>query len=241
MTMPILDVVLPCYNPLPDWSERVVRAFHAIQAALPTVELHLYIVNDGSQKNVDENHIHYLEQHIPNFKLITYDINRGKGYALRQGIATTQHNYCIYTDIDFPYTQASFLAIYHELIENQADIAVGKRETTYYENVPRIRVWISKILKWFIKNLLHLPITDTQCGLKGFNSKGKAIFLSTSIDRYLFDLEFVFLAAKTKGMILTPVTVELKPDIVFSTMSFKILWQEGWSFLKIFFRSWFYL
>ena len=234
-----LDIVLPCYNPLADWSERVVTAFKDIEKALPNVALYLYVVNDGSLKNVEGKHIEFLKQAIPNFRFVTYETNQGKGYALRKGIAETQNNWCIYTDIDFPYTEASFLAIYKALTKNQADIVVGKRETSYYKNVPLLRIWISKSLKWFIKNLLRLPITDTQCGLKGFNKKGKAIFLKTEINRYLFDLEFVFLAARVKTITLKPVIVQLKPGIVFSTMSFKILSQEGWSFLKIFVKSWF--
>ena len=121
--------------------------------------------------------------------------------------------------------------------KRQHDVAAGRRASTYYEKVPTVRVWISKCLKWMIKNLLRIPITDTQCGLKGFNQKGKAIFLSTEIDRYLFDLEFIFLTAQQKDIQLTPVDVTLKPNIIFSTMNFKILWQEGRSFLKILLKS----
>lgn len=234
-----LDIVLPCYNPLSDWAERIVRNMEAIQKALPDVVLHLYVVNDGSTQNIDAAQVQYLTQQLSNFQYITYPQNSGKGYALRQGIKETKHDLCIYTDIDFPYTLESFIRVYQTLVKDQHDVAVGRRASTYYEKVPTIRVWISKCLKWMIKNLLRIPITDTQCGLKGFNQSGKAIFLNTEIDRYLFDLEFIFLAAQQKGIRLTPVDVTLKPNIVFSTMNFKILWQEGRSFLRILLKSYF--
>lgn len=232
-----LDIVLPCYNPLPDWAERIVQSMAAIQAQLPHVELFLYIVNDGSTQNIEQAQIGFLKSKIPNFQYITYTQNRGKGYALRQGVAQTQHELCIYTDIDFPYTIESFIAMFNALKQKENDVVAGRRATDYYKNVPTTRVWISKFLKWLIKYLLNIPLTDTQCGLKGFNNKGKAIFASTEIDRYLFDLEFIFLSAQQKDLQLTPVDVTLKPNIVFSTMNFKVLWQEGRSFMKILFKS----
>ena len=132
----------------------------------------------------------------------------------------------------------SFLAVY-ESLKNGSDVAIGVRDENYYDNVPKVRILISKTLKWLIRNFLRLPVSDTQCGLKGFNQNGKAIFLKTTIDRYLFDLEFVFITAKVKTLSLIPVIVELRPGIIFSNMNFKILAQEGRSFFKIFVKSFF--
>jgi glycosyltransferase involved in cell wall biosynthesis len=233
----MLDVVLPCYNPLPDWEKRIVDTVQTLEKRLKGVEVFLYIVNDGSSQNINPEAVAYIQQHVSNFKFIEYTKNQGKGYALRQGVAAAKNDICIYTDIDFPYEIESFLAIFETL--KNADIAIGVRETKYYEYVPKVRVWISKTLKWLIRNFLRLPVSDTQCGLKGFNQNGKKVFLETTIDRYLFDLEFVFLAAKQKVLSLKPVVVDLRPGIVFSNMNFKILIQEGRSFMKIFIRSWF--
>lgn len=142
----------------------------------------------------------------------------------------------IYTDIDFPYTHESFLKIYNALKNENADVAIGIRGEGYYHYLPKARVRISKLFRWFIKKFLHIPTDDTQCGLKGFNQKGKEIFLQTTINRYLFDLEFIFLSARKKLSIKT-VEVELRPDIVLSKMNWKILTQEFGNFLKIFVRS----
>ncbi len=233
-----LDIVLPCYNPLPAWEKRIVDTIQLLEKRLKGVEVFLYMVNDGSSKNIDRQAVAYLNNHVANFQFIEYSINRGKGYALRQGVAATKNDLCIYTDIDFPYELESLVAVF-EALKSGVSVAIGVRESRYYEYVPRVRIWISKTLKWLIRNFLRLPVTDTQCGLKGFNKEGKAIFLSTTIDRYLFDLEFVFLTAKQKNLQLKPITVELRPGIVFSNMNFKILSQEGKSFLKIFLKSWF--
>jgi glycosyltransferase involved in cell wall biosynthesis len=234
----MLDIVLPCYNPLPDWEKRIVDTVQALEKRLNGVEVFLFIVNDGSSKSIAPEAFAYIQKNISNFYFLEYKKNRGKGYALRQGVAATKNDICIYTDIDFPYEIESFLTIF-ETLKKGVDIAIGVRETNYYQHVPKIRVWISKTLKWLIRNFLRLPVSDTQCGLKGFNRKGKKIFLETTIDRYLFDLEFVFLAAKQKTLNLKPVVVNLRSGIIFSNMNFKILAQEGRSFMKIFIRSWF--
>lgn len=231
-----LDIVLPCYNPLPDWEKRIIKAMNTLKIALPQVELYLYIVNDGSSQNIKSSSIEALKKEIKHFKFIEYQQNRGKGFALRKGVIATKNDLCIYTDIDFPYEMESFIRIYEDLRKG-SDVSIGVRSEVYYESVPKVRILISKTLKFFVRNMLSLPVADTQCGLKGFNKKGKALFLQTTIDRYLFDLEFVFNTAKQKTLNLEPVTVELRPGIIFTNMNFKILFQEGKSFLKIFFQS----
>ena len=232
-----LDIVLPCYNPIEGWATNILNSVTQIQELLPETELFIYLVNDGSTKVISAEKIQFLQEKLTNFTYLPYSENRGKGYALRFGVAETKNEYCIYTDIDFPYTEESLAAIYHALVQEKQDIAVGIRDENYYSNVPATRAKISKTLRFFTKKLLHLPVSDTQAGLKGFNSKGKKVFLQTHIDRYLFDLEFLFAAAKDAKLRIKPVKVALKPGIVFSKMNSKILVTEGYSFVKLFLSS----
>lgn len=78
-----------------------------------------------------------------------------------------------------------------------------------------------------------MKVTDTQCGLKAFNSKGREQFLKTKINRYLFDFEFIYRCGKNKSMRITPVPVELKPNVEFSKMKIKILLQETFNLFKV--------
>ena len=226
-----LDLVLPCFNPIDNWENNVLKSVARIQTLLPDTKLALYLVNDGSSKVISPDKIEKLQQVIPDFHYIQYHENQGKGYALRKGISETKNDFCIYTDIDFPYTEESFAAIFKAL-QNGADIAVGVRDENYYETVPKARVRISKTLRFFARKLLSLPVDDTQAGLKGFNRKGREIFLQTQINRYLFDLEFIRKAARQKTVSIQPVKVQLKPNIVFSVMNPKILLTESWNLLR---------
>ena len=81
-------------------------------------------------------------------------------------------------------------------------------------------------------NLLRLQVTDSQCGLKGFDNAGKSIFLETKIERFLFDLEFLLLAKNR--VTVTPVPVVLREGVVFSKVGWKILATEGRNFIRLF-------
>ncbi len=230
-----ISIILPCYNPTTDFAGIVKDSFLKIKNSV-NKDIELIIVDDGSFKNFNEEAIRGFFAELSEVKIISYAANKGKGYALREGTKAANGELIIYTDIDFPYTHQSFLKIYSALANDKVDVAMGVRNREYYEHIPKTRVRISKLLRFFIKKFLRIPSDDTQCGLKGFNQTGKEVFLQTTINRYLFDLEFIFLAARKKAVIKT-VEVELRSGIQLSSMRWKILLQESGNFLKIFAQS----
>src|SRR5690606_35029923 len=154
-------------------------------------------------------------------------------YAVRYGVMKAESEFIIYTDIDFPYTVDSFVQIWARLQQNY-DIVAGVKDEAYYKNVPKIRVSISVFLRKVIGFFFSMPITDTQCGLKGFNERGKAVFVKTTINRYLADLEFVYKAFRSKEKLkIAAQPVSLREGVIFRRMNWKILMGEGWNFLRI--------
>jgi glycosyltransferase involved in cell wall biosynthesis len=225
-----LSIVVPCYNPALNWLERIKHEKSFFDSL--NLNYHLIIVNDGSTQNILPETVSQIKN-LPNCTFISYENNKGKGFALRQGVKAAKGDFVIYTDIDFPYTHESFHSILNTLLAG-ADVVIGVRPAAYYESVPASRKFISKILRFFIRKLLAIPTDDTQCGLKGFNSKGKEVFLQTSINRYLFDMEFIKLSAKQK-LTIKLCEVHLKPNLEMPAMPLKILLQESLNFLRIMF------
>lgn len=223
-------IVLPCYNPQPQWVERITGEYTRITAMLG-VQVAMIVVNDGST-NVTENDIATLRDAIPAFQYVSYNINRGKGYALRQGVAVADTEIVIYTDIDFPYTTESVAAIYRTLNKDDFDVAAGIKNEQYYMQVPPARRYISKLLRGMIGVFFKVPVTDTQCGLKGFKKHVKQEFLDIDIDRYLFDLDFIKRVHKKRYKIKA-VPVQLNEHVVFRRMSYKLLLPELINFIKI--------
>ena len=237
--MPIrhtLYIIVPFYNPDPGWEILICDRFDELVKALPEVDIKFALVNDGSTSGYNEKIADTLKSSIPALTLTGYANNKGKGYAIRYGLKDARADYFIYTDVDFPYTLESMLSVYNDLLNN-ADIVAGIRQTDYYEKLPAKRVFISKLVKYLIKHLLHTEITDTQCGLKGFNNRGRQVFLQTTLNGFLFDMEFIKLASANKNLILKPRIVCPKHDISFSHMNYKILIRETFNFIRlIFFR-----
>ncbi|QJX47333.1 glycosyltransferase [Hymenobacter taeanensis] len=227
------DLVLPCYNPPEGWAANLIACLQELQQRLPEADFTVYVVNDGSSKPPTEADIALLRSALPQFHYLSYNENRGKGYALRYGVQQAHNPYCLFTDIDFPYQEDSVAAVFRKLADQHYDIAVGARDDAYYAEVPAIRTGISRTLRFCTRYLLRLPVSDTQCGIKGFNAKGKVLFLQTQVDRYLFDLEFLFRSARIPQLRVAAVPVQLKPGIIFSRMNPRVLATEGFNLLKI--------
>lgn len=231
-----LQVIVPCYNPPEGWEAALASKFLDFQKFIdqPGARAGLIVVNDGSQRNTSDANFEALRRLVPEAQIVSYAENRGKGYALRQGVAASDADFCLVTDADFPYTLDSMQRVV-DTLRDKGGIAAGNRDQGYYDRVPPFRRRLSKSLRWLLRNVLRQPIDDSQCGLKGFDASGKAVFLETTIDRFLFDLEFLMLA---NGRVpVTPVPVELRPGITFSKMGSKILLTEGGNFMKLFFKN----
>jgi glycosyltransferase involved in cell wall biosynthesis len=228
-----LDIILPCYNPIPGWAENIVTCHKKLCELAPGCVFRLIIVNDGSFRNVEEQDVAHLRASIPHFEWVSYAENRGKGFAIRQGAALAHSAYVIFTDIDFPYLEEDLLLMFEELKSKQSDLVLGIRLGNYYEKAPLYRVFISKVLKVLIRFLLQTKVNDSQGGLKGFSRKGMAILQATTIDRYLFDLELLKKASHESGLKISSVPVTLKPHVVFAPIGLNILRREFVNFLKI--------
>lgn len=231
---PDISIILPCYNPPPNWEKVVLESYNKISTSLIDIALELIIINDGTNPNLIQQGIELLKNKIESFTFAEHIDNKGKGSAIRTGVNLAKGDFIIYTDIDFPYTVQSILDLYTTSLSN-CDIVLGHRDTSYYSHTPWTRKIISKSLRFSLKTLLRLPTDDSQCGLKGFNQKGKEVFLETTIERFLFDLEFIKLASKA-GLSIQNCEVQLKEGVVFSKVDIKILLREGVNFIKIFFR-----
>ena len=126
--------------------------------------------------------------------------------------------------------------VYRALIAD-ADVVLGHRGEDYYNRVPPARRAISKTFRWVLRHVMRFPISDTQCGLKGFGDRGRALFLDTSIDRFLFDMEFVMLVSRNKDLRVALVDARLNDGVRFSRMNYRILLREAVNFLKVVLRD----
>lgn len=231
-----VSLVLPCYNPAEGWEQNILSNYNTLLGHF-NIPIELIVVFDGDTPRVTDAHINFLKTHIPDIRIVKYTENRGKGYAIRQGVAASSGDLIIYTDIDFPYSIDSMQNIFTALRDNKCDVAVGVKNKDYYANVPFVRRLISRYLQSMIRSFLSMPITDTQCGLKGFNRSVASLFLQTTIDRYLFDLEFIRNCFRSKKFKVVAIPVALNENVHFRTMNYRILLPEMVNFTRLIFKK----
>jgi glycosyltransferase involved in cell wall biosynthesis len=236
----IFDLVIPCYNPSKGWEKKLYKKYLELSEQYfegNTAAIQLIVVNDGSAKNFSEKEITFLKDRIPSVVIVSYAENKGKGFALREGIKNAGSPYCVYSDYDFPFGVAIIADIYKNLLKG-ADIVTGCRQNgNYIDKATFKRKLISNGLMFLNKVVFKLPVNDTQAGIKGFNRYGKKFFLDTTINRFLFDLEFILLASKMDDMIITPLNVSVTDDVRLTNFGFKTLVHEGKNLFKLISRK----
>lgn len=82
-----------------------------------------------------------------------------------------------------------------------ADMVIGSRdihEDGYHGYTP-LRRFISRTYRALLRGFFALPVTDSQCGIKGFTAAAaEHIFREAECDRYAFDFELISLAARAQ-------------------------------------------
>lgn len=193
------------------------------------------MVNDGSPKDLEAD-FHQLTALLPDIKILQYTNNKGKGHALRHGIARVEADYYVITDNDFPYLAESMINVINKMIDDNNDAIIGVRDEDYYKQIPVKRRIISQLLRFTNEYLLRLKISDTQCGLKAFNNQAKQLFVKTSIDRFLYDIEFIKLLSRDKNIKIAPQIVYLREQIVLSSVGMGSLMSELKDYFKLMIR-----
>jgi glycosyltransferase involved in cell wall biosynthesis len=227
-----IDLVLPCYNPPVDFALTVDSYFQILKAFYPNRQLNLYVVNDGSTCNFTDIQIQQLRSIQESVHIVTYCSNHGKGYALRKAVAQTTSQFIIYTDYDFPFRMESMLRLIEEL-DKDADIVLVSRDKDYLGVIPIERKIFSVMSKQMNRFLLRMKYFETQGGLKGFNQRGKELFLKTTTNEFLFDTEFIYIASMKKDIRIVNILGITREDIRPNKIPLRVIKRELINFFKI--------
>lgn len=233
-----LDIILPAYKPKGEWVKAVHTQLSSISEQYSDrLEISLIISPDGSFSYYSEE----VKQQIADLpwavRYVSYEVNRGKGFALRSGVEMSDSDLILYTDYDFPFESFSYTNVIESLLSG-ADAVIAIRRKSYQHRLPALRKLLSYGSHLVNRVLLGLPYTDTQGGLKGFNRKGKEAFLETNIDSFLFDTQFISIAVR-KRLKVEGVPAKVRDEIVLSRMGMKVLLKELRVLPNVFQSRWF--
>ncbi len=191
-----ISLCIPMYNEekiLPSTLEEVSsymkKIFHD--------DYEIIYVNDGS-KDKSAEIVREFGRKDSFTKLISYEENRGKGYAVRQGVLTSEGDVVIFTDCDLAYGTDVILEMYGIFEKNKdINVVVGSRRKhpEGYEGYTGLRKFVSLCYIKLLSVIGGVKLSDFQCGCKGFRSDvAKKIFSECIIDRFAFDLEALLYA-----------------------------------------------
>lgn len=191
-----LSVIIPAYNE----ENRLPKTLKAVDEYLrkQSYEYEVLVVNAGSTDRTKEV-VQNATLTVRNLNIMDVE-NRGKGYAVRQGMLQARGQYRMFMDADNATTVDHVEKMWPEF-EKGYDVVIGSRDMKgAVIAVPQ--VWWRRRLGDVFNLIVQLSsglwgMWDTQCGFKGFTRKAaEEIFVKCTINRWAFDVEVLMLAKK---------------------------------------------
>lgn len=160
---------------------------------------------DGCGKMVEE-------LGLPNVRLVGYEQNMGKGYAVRTAMLAAEGDIVMFTDADLAYGTDVIKQVYETFEANpDAEMVIGSRNLHKdgYEGYTAIRKLASKVYIKVLAIVGGFKLSDSQCGCKAFRGDAaKKIFARCEVNRFAFDFECILWAAKF-GMKIVEMPVKI--------------------------------
>jgi glycosyltransferase involved in cell wall biosynthesis len=188
---PLLSVVTPVYNGAGFIAENVEIIRREFAAS--GISYELIVVSDGS---VDDTAEQALAAGHPEVRVLHYDRNVGKGYAVKLGLLAARGRYVGFIDSDLDLHPAELPAFLEAMERESLDAAIGsKRHPASQVDYPTRRRVYSWLYQQLIRLLFSLDVRDTQVGVKLFRRElVDAVVPHLLVKRYAFDLELLAVA-----------------------------------------------
>jgi len=217
-----LSVVIPVYNEK-DTLQELLRRVERVKLPL---EKEIIVVDDFSTDGSRE-----MVSMLPNrFLKILQPQNRGKGAALKAGIAVSSGEFIIFQDADLEYNPEDFTTLLQPVLRGETDMVFGSRFTDQHlalfgkERTMHLTHWAgNKALTLIFNTLYHTGLTDVEPCYKLFRSEVLRS-VSVSADRFEYDIELMCKLVR-KGYRVRQLPIRYAPRSF--TEGKKISWKDG--------------
>lgn len=190
----LISFIIPLFNE----EKRVSKAIASLKGYLSQKDFdsEVFFVNDGSTDRTVET-IKSLKPEF-NFKILSYQPNMGKGYAVKAGMRRAKGSYLLITDVDMSTPISEFDKFLPELSKDLVLIGTRKGSTSkILKHQPIFRQKMGEVYT-LLSNILITPrISDFTCGFKCFPKEvAQKVFSKALIKRWSYDAEILFLTRK---------------------------------------------
>jgi dolichyl-phosphate beta-glucosyltransferase len=191
-----LSVIIPAYNE----EKRIRPTLKSVSEYLidKQYEYEIIVVNDGSNDGTADV-VRELKSEINNLKIIDYENNKGKGYAVRKGMLSASGEVSLFMDADNSTTIDNLdkMIVYINEGYDVVIASIGVKGARSIGHEPFYRRFMGKMGNLFIQLVAVSGIKDTQRGFKIFTSKAvQDIFNKAREDKWGFDIEVLAIARR---------------------------------------------
>lgn len=211
---PELSIVIPAFN-------EEDRVGGTIRQILGYLELHvpkgeLIVVDDGSSDaTAAASEAAFADTPDIPSRVIRYEKNRGKGYAVKTGLMAAEADIALFSDADLSTPIEELPKLIDPIRAGAFDVTFGSRaldRTLIGTHQPWRREQGGKVFNLVVRLMTGLPFWDTQCGFKAFNmTRFRPLLDVMQIDRFGFDVEFLYVA-DLHGLRLSEIPVRWNND-----------------------------
>jgi dolichyl-phosphate beta-glucosyltransferase len=222
-----LDIVVPAYNE----AERLPATLRALRTALAELPVSaiVTVVDNASDDGTAELVLAEPAGPVP-VRLVRCE-TRGKGHAVRAGVAATTARYVGFCDADLA-TGLDGLPRILDMLRSGADVVVGSRalsDSIVQARHSFAREWGAALFRLAVRQTVG-SVQDTQCGFKFFDGGlARRVFAEVVCGGFAFDVEVLARAQQYGARVVeTPVTWVDVPGSTFSPL------RDGWrSFVEV--------
>ena len=203
-----VSVVCPFFNEALLLERNVLQMLESLSRLRASWEL--IIVNDGSTDQSLEI-AERIGETNPRLRVLSYPINRGRGYALRTGIAAARGEVIVTTEVDLSWGETIVFDLLDAMKRRpDVDIVVASPHLDGggYRNVPWSRVFLSKAGNRIIRACMSNAVT-MNTGMTRAYRRGVIQSLPLFENSKEFHLEVV-LKASTMGYRITEIPATLE-------------------------------
>lgn len=189
-----LSVVIPAYNEARRLGPTLDRVVAYLEGRGLSHEV--LVVDDGSVDGTAA----LVEGHPgAGVRLVRQPENRGKGAALRRGVAESRGRRVLLCDADLS-TPIEELPALERRLDAGARVAIGSRglaDSDVRRHQPVYRELMGKTFNRFIRLLGVRGLRDTQCGFKLLEGEvARSLFPEVRTEGFAFDVELLWLARR---------------------------------------------
>lgn len=190
----LLSVVVPVYNGGEDIVENLAVIRRETARGLAPEDVELVVVSDGSIDGTAERLL--SAQSDIEMRVIHYDRNLGKGYAVKVGTLASRGDWVAIVDADLDLDPSAIPTFLETARLEDLDFVIGsKRHPASIVCYPRSRRAASWCYQQLNRLLFRLDVRDTQVGLKVFRREvAEQVVPLLLVKQFAFDLELLAVA-----------------------------------------------